>query len=79
MRQEYFTILPTSDRALSRIDKFGSESLRYETFDEAVKHYDEFKRLQIPEIGIAKVICINGQDLLKERRKGEKVINENDK
>ncbi len=74
----FFITHKQSDRALSRIDRFGSESLRYKTFDEAVKHYDEFKRLQIPEIGVAKVVCINGQDLLKERRKGENDINEND-
>ena len=77
MRQEYYTILPIDDKALSRIDRFGSESLRYETFDEAVEHYDEFKRLQIPGIGVAKVICINGQDLLKERNKGENDNEEN--
>ncbi len=76
MKQEYYTILPTGDKALSRIDMFGSEKMRYETFDEAVEHYDEFKRLQIPEIGVAKVICINGQDLLKERRKGGSDIEE---
>ena len=45
MKQEYYTILPTGDKALSRIDMFGSEKMRYETFDEAVEHYDEFKRL----------------------------------
>ena len=68
MKQQYFTILPTKDKAMGYIDKFGSEKLRYATLDEALIHYDEFKSIQIPEIGIAKVICINGNDLLNVRR-----------
>lgn len=68
MKQEYYTILPMCDKALKYIDKFGCEKLRYSTLREALQHYDEFKRLQIPDIGIAQVTCINGTELLKERR-----------
>ena len=69
MRQHYFTIMPTNDKGLKYIDRFGSERLRYETLKEALQHYDEFKRIQIPDIGVAEVTCINGAELLKERRK----------
>ena len=68
MKQEYFTILPMNDKGFKYIDKFGSERLKYKTLKDAIQHYDEFKRIQIPEIGIAKVICINGRDLLNVRR-----------
>ena len=68
MKQEYFTILPMKDKATKYIDKFGSEKLRYSTFQEAVQYYDEFKRIQIPDIGIAKVICVSGSELLNIRR-----------
>ena len=68
MRQRYFTIMPTNEKGLKYIDRFGSERLRYETLKEALQHYDEFKRLQIPDIGIAQVTCINGTELMKERR-----------
>ena len=71
MKQEYYTILPTKDKALNYIEKFGCEKLRYKTFSEALQHYDELKRIQIPDIGIAKVTCINGAELLKERREGK--------
>lgn len=69
MRQRYFTIMPTNEKGLKYIDKFGSERLRYETLKEALQHYDEFKRIQIPDIGVAEVTCINGAELLKVRRK----------
>ena len=69
MKQEYYTILPMNDKAMGYIDKFGSERLKYKTLKEAIQHYDEFKRIQIPDIGVAKVTCINGAELLKERRK----------
>ena len=68
MRQHYFTIMPTNDKGLKYIDKFGSERLRYSSLKEALQHYDEFKRIMIPDIGVAEVICINGAELLKERR-----------
>lgn len=69
MIQKYFTIMPTANRALDYIDKFGTERMKYTSFREALHHYDDFKRLQIPDIGIAEVICINGAELLKERKK----------
>ena len=68
MRQHYFTIMPTNEKGLKYIDKFGSERLRYSTLKEALQHYDEFKRIKIPDIGVAEVICINGAELLKQRR-----------
>lgn len=68
MKQHYFTIMPTNDKGLKYIDKFGSERLRYDTLEEALQHYDELKRIQIPDIGIAEVTCVNGAELLKERR-----------
>ncbi len=68
MRQHYFTIMPTNEKGLKYIDKFGSERLRYSSLKEALQHYDEFKRIKIPDIGVAEVICINGAELLKERR-----------
>lgn len=45
MIQHYYTIMPTNDKGLKYIDRFGSERLRYETFNEALQHYDEFKRI----------------------------------
>lgn len=60
--------MPTSEKGLKYIDRFGSERLRYETLKEALQHYDEFKRIQIPDIGVAEVTCMNGAELLKERR-----------
>ena len=68
MRQHYFTIMPTNDKGLKYIDRFGSERLRYETLKEALQHYDEFKRIKIPDIGVAEVFCLNGAELLKARR-----------
>ncbi len=58
-----------NDKGLKYIDRFGSEKLRYNTLEEALEHYDEFKQIKIPDIGIAEVTCINGAELLKERRK----------
>lgn len=45
MIQKYFTIMPTANRALDYIDKFGTERMKYTSFREALHHYDDFKRL----------------------------------
>ena len=58
-------IMPTKDRALQYIDRFGSERLQYKTFSEAVNHYRELKRILVPDIGIAKVTCYSGNELYK--------------
>lgn len=65
MLQEYWAIMPTSDRALKYIDRFGSEKLRYQTLQEAISHYKEFKRILIPDIGIARVTCYSCHELNK--------------
>ncbi len=52
-----------SDRALKYIDKFGSEKLRYQTLAEAVKHYRDFKKILVPDIGVAQVTCYSGNEL----------------
>ena len=58
-------IMPTKDRALQYIDRFGSERLQYKTFSEAVNHYRELKRILVPDIGVAKVTCYSGNELYK--------------
>ena len=65
MLQNYWIIMPTNDRGLKYIDKFGSEKLRYQTIEEAVTHYKDLKRILIPDIGIAYVACYSGNELNK--------------
>ncbi len=54
-----------SDRALKYIDRFGSENFRYQTLAEAVKHYRDFKKILVPDIGVAQVTCYSGNELNK--------------
>ena len=77
MMQNYYVIMPMSDRALKYIDKFGSEKLRYQTLTEAVNHYRELKRILVPDIGVAQVTCYSGNELNKViRNQGLEAVQE---